>query len=318
MNGKNGDLLWKFDGEMAEAQQGTGVLTHAIDLYTINGIRDVDGDGFADVIASSIEEKRLQIHDSPVTRGRIVLLSGRNGQLIRLIDSPFREEIYVPLQVVTQFDGNEMILISTGGQSTPGGIYLMQLNTLMDVSKQNEFMTIYRNPTSGFMVPPVLSDLNEDGVDDIIVASFNSTVFAFDGRNHSILWNYSFAESETISSIVPGYYNHDNVTDFMVKYNSGPGFPIYYYSQTQIIDGRNGSVLLDNAIDDAGGSNSLLAGLSVSQAYGGDFFLHWQTQCRDKINVKEPYQFIPGKMEQKKSISLEMFQRFFVCFFVYR
>ena len=33
------------------------------------------------------------------------------------------------------------------------------------------------------------------------------------------------------STPAAGYYNNDDVPDFMVKYAHGPGFPIYYYSQ---------------------------------------------------------------------------------------
>lgn len=71
------------------------------------------------------------------------------------------------------------------------------------------------------------------------------------------------------------------------------GFPVYYYSQTQIINGKNGSALLDQMINDSGGANSLLGGISISQTFGGDLFLHWQTHCRGKYDVKEPYQFFP-------------------------
>lgn len=145
------------------------------------------------------------------------------------------------------------------------------------------------------MVPPILTDIDNDGTEDIIISLFNSTVYAFNGKTLKIIWSYVFPASESISSIVPGYYNHDNVSDFMIKYNSGPGFPIYYYSQTQIINGLDGTPLLDQMINDAGGPNSLLGGLSMSQTFGGDSFLHWQTECRDKHDVKDVYQFIPSE-----------------------
>lgn len=160
---------------------------------------------------------------------------------------------------------------------------------------QSDLVTVCRNPSSGFMVPPVLSDLNGDGIDDIVAAAFNSTVYAFDVQSRSLLWKRSFAASETVSSIVPGHFDGDNVTDFMVKYNSGPGFPIYYYSQTTVLNGVNGSSLLDNMILDAGGPYSLLGGISISQTFGGDFFLHWQTQCKGRTQPGEAYQFVPGK-----------------------
>lgn len=292
VNGKNGEFLWHID---------TDAITYKptqIDLYTVNGVRDVDGDSVADVLAAFIEE-RERTPTTTMSVGRISIISGRSGKIIRTIDSPFQEELYVPLQVITQDDGNDMILVVTGGQNSAGGIYQISLFTFMDESKQNEFTVVFRNPTAGFMVPPVLADLNQDGTDDIVAALFNSTVFAFDGKSFATIWRYVFPDSESISSIVPGHYNHDNITDFMVKYNCGPGFPIYYYSQTQVINGKDGTALLDQMINDSGGSNSLLGGLSISQAYGGDFYLHWQTQCRGKNDSKEPYQFVPGMQNQK-------------------
>lgn len=145
------------------------------------------------------------------------------------------------------------------------------------------------------MVPAVLSDITGDNIEDIIVASFNSTVYAFNGKTYEIIWTYTFSASETVSSIVPGHFDNDNCTDFMVKYNSGPGFPIYYYSQTTILNGLSGEPLLDQMIKDSGGPYSLLAGISISQTFGGDLFLHWQTQCRDKYEQTDAYQFIPGE-----------------------
>lgn len=262
-----------------------------VDLYTVNGVRDLDGDMIPDVLAAHVEEHHgMQLSS---IAGHITIISGQHGKIIRTLSTPHQEELYVPLQLYTQIDGTEMILVITGGQNTAGGVYLITLNTLMDHSKEDNFITVFRSETSGFMVPAILIDLNEDGIDDIVVSSFNSTVYAFNGQTYDILWKYSFPDSESISSIVPGHYNNDNITDFMVKYNCGPGFPVYYYSQTQIINGKNGSALLDRMINDSGGANSLLGGTSISQTFGGDLFLHWQTHCRGKYDIKEPYQFFP-------------------------
>lgn len=267
--------------------------TLIVDLYTVNGVRDLDGDSVPDVLAARVEEHRSSADQSQTIAGHIIVISGQTGKVIRTIPTPNREELYVPIQIHTQIDGTENLLVITGGQNTPGGSYLIPLNTIMDHSKEKQFITIIRSESSGFMVPAILVDLTGDGVDDIVVSSFNSTVYAFNGQTFAILWKYTFADSESTSSIVPGHYNNDNITDFMVKYNFGPGFPVYYYSQTQIIDGKNGTSLLEQMINDSGGANSLLGGISISQTFGGDLFLHWQTQCRGKFDVKEPYQFFP-------------------------
>lgn len=289
MNGKNGEVLWHLRPNLMVSD--IPIPIPVVDLYTVNAIRDLDEDSIPDVLTARVEEHRLS--DQTSIAGHITIISGQTGKIIRTISTPNREELYVPIQIHTQIDGTELLLVITGGQNSPGGVYLIPLNTIMDHSKENQFITVIRSESSGFMVPAILVDLNEDGVDDIVVSSFNSTLYAFNGQNYATIWNYTFADSESTSSIVPGHYNNDNITDFMVKYNCGPGFPVYYYSQTQIINGKNGTSLLDQMINDSGGANSLLGGISISQTFGGDLFLHWQTQCRGKYDVKDPYQFIP-------------------------
>jgi len=47
------------------------------------------------------------------------------------------------------------------------------------------------------MTPPVLVDVNNDDIEDIIIPLYNSTLFAFDGRTFKQLWNRTFPSSET-------------------------------------------------------------------------------------------------------------------------
>ncbi|XP_065355073.1 uncharacterized protein LOC135949436 [Calliphora vicina] len=282
INGRNGNNIWEF--REVEVETNSPIV---MDLYTINIVRDLDGDEISEILAVHLEEREES------KAGHIKVISGKTGKVIRTIPTPFKEEVFVPVQIITKEDGTELLLIITGGQSTAGGVYSIRLLSLMKFTSEKEFTPLYQHKRSGLMVPSVLTDITGDHVADIVVSSFNSTVMAFDGRNFSMLWNFTFPSSESVSAIVPGHFNHDNVTDFMVKYNTGPGFPVYYYSQTTILDGRNGKPLLDAMMTDSGGSNSLLGGVSISQTFGGDFFLHWQMQCRDKYEAKDAYEFIP-------------------------
>lgn len=56
---------------------------------------------------------------------------------------------------------------------------------------------LYRDEAKGIMSPPVLADLNEDGLEDIVAAMYNSMVVAFSGLTFQPLWNFSFPGSET-------------------------------------------------------------------------------------------------------------------------
>ncbi|KAH8273187.1 hypothetical protein KR018_011466 [Drosophila ironensis] len=282
INGRTGSKIWSF--HELEVETNSPIV---MDLYTINLLRDLDGDSVPEIIAAHLEEREES------KAGHIKLISGKTGKVIRSIPTPYREEMFVPIQMLTQPDGTELLLILTGGQNTPGGIYSLRLHSLMAHTSEKHFTPLYRQPGSGLMVPAVLSDLNGDGISDVVVAAFNRSVLAFDGANYTMMWNYTFPASECVSAIVPGHFDHDNVTDFMVKYNTGPGFPVYYYSQTTILDGRTGKPLLDSMMTDAGGANSLLGGVSISQSFGGDFFLHWQLQCRNRMDARDAYEFVP-------------------------
>lgn len=58
-------------------------------------------------------------------------------------------------------------------------------------------MAIVTDKFKGVMTPPALVDLTADGVEDIVIPMFNSSVLAIDGLTFKILWNYTFPMSES-------------------------------------------------------------------------------------------------------------------------
>ena len=97
---------------------------------------------------------------------------------------------------------------------------------------------IYKDDSKGMLTPAVLADVNGDGVEDIVISTFNSHVIAFNGQTFRQIWNVSFAGGESYSTLGAGYYDGDDVPDFMVKYQFGEGYPVYEYekvSATHII-----------------------------------------------------------------------------------
>lgn len=229
IDGKSGRSLWTM--KEFNLQSPEEIDINSVDLYTVNLMRDLDSDGVPDVIGAHTDER------FGIREGHIRLISGKTGKIIRSIPAPFKEEIFVPVQMMTMKDGTEFLLVLTGGQNTAGGVYKIRLDTLKNFKSDNDYTTVQRS-SSGFLVPAILTDLTGDFIDDFVVSSFNSTIYAFNGLTNAPLWTFTFPSSETVSSIVPGMYNHDNVTDFMVKYSTGPGFPIYYYSQVSFINDR--------------------------------------------------------------------------------
>lgn len=132
INSRNGEILWKLK-EKNDADHTSATI---IDLYTVNAIRDFNDDQVPDVIAVHVEEMEL------ARLGHIKIISGKDGNEIRSILTPFKEEVFVPIQVITQADGSECLLIITGGQNSAGGIYLLRTQALMQ-SKEVVFNMFY-------------------------------------------------------------------------------------------------------------------------------------------------------------------------------
>ena len=49
--------------------------------------------------------------------GRIIIFDGRNGTVLRWMQTPDRRESYYPPQVLTWLDGEQFVLFGTGGNS---------------------------------------------------------------------------------------------------------------------------------------------------------------------------------------------------------
>lgn len=153
---------------------------------------------------------------------------------------------------------------------------------------------LHHNTGKGALLPPILIDITSDGIEDIVAAMFNSTIMAYNGSTFEPIWNYTVPNSEVISIPIPGYYNDDNIPDFMIKHQIGAGFPTYYYTVATIIDGRNGQPLLEKPIEDS--LSRQMSGLSVTvDGFGNDWFLHWSADCLNYEGIKEKYQFLKGQ-----------------------
>lgn len=143
-------------------------------------------------------------------------------------------------------------------------------------------------------MPPILVDITADGTEDIIVSSLDATIIAYNGRTFTELWNYTIPNSEIISTPIPGYYNDDSIPDFMVKHQVGPGFPVYYFSISTILDGKTGKPILEKPMRDSG--NGQMSGLTLSvDGLGNDWYLYWSANCLDHNNVNEKYRFLKGQ-----------------------
>ena len=102
------------------------------------------------------------------------------------------------------------------------------------------------------MAPPAIVDMTLDGIQDLIVSTFDGRLLAIDGRNYSEIWsidakNYygedgAVADAESWASPAIGYFTDDAVPDVFTHHVIG-AFPMYNATTTMMVDGATGEVL---------------------------------------------------------------------------
>ncbi|XP_076457343.1 uncharacterized protein LOC143291388 [Babylonia areolata] len=290
---KEGRLLWRFeDGE---------VRNRFSNVYTPQFVHDMDGDHVPDILIVHGGDPIAQPHSKTRESARIALMSGRTGRVLRWMVVPEGQESYYSPQVYRQADGTQVVLFGTGGETHGGSLWVITLDHLKE-GRIDMARAIYTDRQKGVMTPPVLVDVTGDGTVDIVMNPFNSSVIALDGRTYSLLWNRSFPLSESYSTPGAGYYNEDDIPDFLVKAAFGPGYPVYYHAETTVLDGRTGEPLVKPSVRVSVGAQS--SALSVSmEGKGHDLFLYWIADCLGHEGEGGEYRFVNGTNVHEQSRS---------------
>lgn len=282
VNGYNGTSIWEIpvrDLSISEEWKFS-------DIYDARFIADINGDDVGDIIASHI------IHSRKIHTSEILIISGINGNIIHNSVLPNTEQLFLAPQKLIHPDGENIFILVTSSQKQSSGLYIIsQVNLIYGNLKLRK---LHHDTGKGTLLPPILVDVTLDGIEDIVAAMFNSTIIVYNGLTFEPIWNYTVPNSEIISIPIPGYYNDDNIPDFMVKHQIGLGFPTYYYTVATIIDGKTGKLLLEKPIEDS--LSREMSGLSVTvEGFGNDWFLHWSVDCLNYEGIKEKYQFLKNE-----------------------
>ncbi|XP_011708281.1 PREDICTED: uncharacterized protein LOC105462995 isoform X3 [Wasmannia auropunctata] len=281
IDGRDGSSVWKIP-----LQDLASELQIISDVYDARFVADMDGDGVADVIASHV------MQSDSVQASNILVISGKSGNVIRNINLPDTEQLFIAPQIIVHPDGENIFVLATTSQQDSGGLYIVSQADIF--YGDLKLRKLNHNTGRNALLPPILIDITSDGIEDIVAAMFNSTIVAYNGTTFEPIWNYTVPNSEVISIPIPGYYNDDDIPDFMVKHQIGTGLSTYYYTVATVIDGRNGQPLLEKPMEDS--LSGQMSGLSITvDGFGNDWFLHWSTDCLNYEGVKEKYQFLKGQ-----------------------
>ena len=286
---KTGTMIWQFEDH--------AIKSDLMNVFAAQFVPDLDNDGVQDVLAVHGGDPL----SDPAHRnmyGRLILFSGADGRLLRWVATPDRRESYYPPQLKTGPGGSQIVIFATGGNINSGALYAI---SLLDLYRKNINRTrlVYRDHAKGIISPALLVDVTGDGLEDIVLATINSNVMAFDGSNYNCVWNKTLPNFESITSITAGFFNDDDIPDIMVKFNYGDKFPAYEYQESLVLSGHNGSVISSVSLDSLPTLSSPLT-LSMS-GRGNDMFLHWSSNCAGHHGEKLFYDFRSGTHLHEKS-----------------
>ncbi len=242
INGKNGHLLWEFyQGKKKPASQGW------YNFYNPQWVSDLDGDGIKDILISNGGDVMVEPYDPNRPAGKLVLISGANGTLIAEAKMPDGKEIYMSI-AIREGDSVEesWIAFGSGGETIGGHLYVASLACVLkgDLSTAQELTS---SPDKGFIAPPVWVDINMDQVLDLVAVAVEGEVFAYDGKDFSLMWNTPLENTEAYSSIAVGYFTADRIPDFFLSVAQG-NWPKLEWNRQFMLNGRDGKIVFQDSL----------------------------------------------------------------------
>ncbi|XP_071128715.1 uncharacterized protein [Mytilus edulis] len=255
----NGSVIWAADRKIINTQWN---------VYHVAKIQDIDDDGVPEMVVANGGDTTLRPQDHSRTSGRLVMLSGKTGKMVghRYLNIPDNKETYMSPIIYRTTDGSRYILFGSGGETISGNLMMISLpdfyayitngsNPVEFEGNYNQWIqykgmknedtgifTLHRGNTKGVIVPPVVVDVNNDRFPDILMTSFQGQMMLYSGKDLSVLWRREFPNMETYTSPAPGYFNNDDIQDFMIHWSIGE-WPQYSGTKIYILNGKDGSTL---------------------------------------------------------------------------
>ncbi len=179
--------------------------------------------------------------------GVLMIIDPLDGRVVAADTMPDGKESYMsPVVFQRPAEAEVMIIFGSGGETIGGNLYQSTIAALVE-DRLEEAQIIATEFGHGFIAPPAIADVTEDGIPDVIVISHASTIHIIDGRTYGTVWTKSFAGFETSSSVTLGKFDHDKIPDCLLTMSRGI-WPNYSISRQVILNGKDGSVIFQDSL----------------------------------------------------------------------
>lgn len=175
VNGRSGEIIWRFRVPESDKKEW-------FNFYNPQFIPDQNQDGMEDMLVSNWGDVRAEPHDPNRSVGHLVILDGRNGELISRAPMPDGKDTYMSVAVLPgKSPEYKNMVFGTGGETLPGSLFVCSLADIRSGDLSGA-IKLDRSATKGFVGPAAWVDITEDGIHDIVANAFDGRLLAFDGR----------------------------------------------------------------------------------------------------------------------------------------
>lgn len=259
LDGKTGKVIWEYKYHY----ENDPILKYArFNFQNSVLVPDQNKDGLPDLLIVNGGNAKAA-PDSEVDRfpGVLMLFDTKTGHIIAADTMPDGKESYMsPLYMAQPDSEDHIIIFGTGGETIAGNLYMAKLSDLMN-RQLSRARVIAAEKGHGFIAPPVLADISQDGNLDIVAISHGSTVFAIDGKDQKLLWQKNIPGTESSNSFAVGYFTDDEIPDFFTFVSKGI-WPSNTGTLQLLIDGKDGQIAYQNSLGCSGFSSPVVYDLN--------------------------------------------------------
>ena len=239
LDGRTGSLIWEY----AYSYEDDPLLRYAqYNFYNGQWIPDQNGDGYQELLTVN-GGNWLIAPDTMKGRepGVLMVFDPLNGKVLAADTMPDGAESYLsPLYLPDPSGQAGKIVFGSGGETQSGNLYIVGLSDLMEANLENA-QILFSEQGHGFIAPPSLADVNQDGIQDILAVSHAGRIRAINGSDLSVLWEKSYPGYESSNNMSLGQFTGDAAPDLLVWLSKGK-WPLYTHSKGMVLDGSNGKL----------------------------------------------------------------------------
>jgi hypothetical protein len=236
-SGADGAVLWRVPG------QSVAQTPFPYNFFTPAILRDANGDGTPD-LAVLYGGDDTRPPNTLRSTGYVILISGADGAVLAVHETPDGAETYSSAVVYERADGTEWLVFGTGGETHGGAAYRAPITSLLNGTFADRVERLVEPGSKGVIAPAVIVELTRDSEPDIVISSFDGRLVAIDGATGQPLWEQRGEGEETYHP--PAVLRRSRNGPLALFVSRGRGvFPKYEGSVHRLVDAAHGRVLVE-------------------------------------------------------------------------